>query len=71
VEEYTKEFEVLQFQVAMFNIGFDEMFFTSYFVNGLKEEIRGVVQSQFPGSVDKANMLARFKQQIHERQSSN
>jgi hypothetical protein len=32
VEEYTKEFEVVQFQVSMFNIEFDDMFFTAQYV---------------------------------------
>jgi hypothetical protein len=29
----------------MFNVGFDDLFFTSQFVNGLKDEIKGLVQS--------------------------
>jgi hypothetical protein len=67
VEEYTKEFEALQFQVTMFNPGLNDMFFTTHFVNGLKEEIKGTVQSQIPYSVDIANMLARIQQQILDR----
>jgi hypothetical protein len=35
VEEYTKAFQAIQFYVAMFNLGFDEMFFTTHYVNGL------------------------------------
>jgi hypothetical protein len=62
VEDYTKEFEALQFQVSIFNPGFDDLFFTSQFVSGLKEEIRGVVQAQPPDSVDKVSMLAKIQQ---------
>jgi hypothetical protein len=51
VEEYTKEFEAIQFQVSMFNSGFDKMFFTSHFVNGLKDDISVMVQSQIPKSM--------------------
>lgn len=43
VEEYTKEFEALRFQVSMHNPGYDEVFFASHFIKGLKEEIRAVV----------------------------
>jgi hypothetical protein len=46
VEDYTREFEVVQFQVSMFNSDSDDMFFTSHFVNGLKDENRNSVQSQ-------------------------
>jgi hypothetical protein len=27
----------------MFNLGFDEMFFATHFINGIKEDIRSVV----------------------------
>jgi hypothetical protein len=46
----------------MFNAGFDDMFFIPHFVNGLKDELRGVVQTQLLDSVDKASMLARIQQ---------
>jgi hypothetical protein len=62
VEDYTKKFEALQFQVTMFNLGLDDMFFTTHFVNGLREEIKGTVQSQIPDPVDRASMLARVQQ---------
>jgi hypothetical protein len=67
IEEYTKDFEALQFQVTMFNPALDDMFFTTLFVNGLKEEIRGSMQSHVPDSVDNASMLAQVQQQILER----
>jgi hypothetical protein len=61
VEDHTKEFEAIQFQVSMFNPGFDDLFFTSQFVTGLKDEIMGAVQAQLPDLVDKASMLARVQ----------
>jgi hypothetical protein len=70
VEDYTREFEALQFQVAMYNTRYDDMFFTSHFVNCLKEEIRGSVQSQLPESVDRASLLAKIHQHILDRQKS-
>jgi hypothetical protein len=47
VEDYTREFEAVQFQVSMFHIGFDEMFFTAQYVNGLKDEVRFAMQTQW------------------------
>ena len=32
----------------MYNTGFDEMFFVSQFLKGLKYDLRGAVQSQLP-----------------------
>jgi hypothetical protein len=51
----------------MFNPRFDELFFTSHFINGLKEEIKHVVQSQLPDTVDRAALLARIQQQALEK----
>jgi hypothetical protein len=67
VEDYIKEFEAIQYQVSMFNIGFDDLLFTSHFVNGLKDEIRGVVQAQLPDLVDRASPLARIQQQVVDK----
>jgi hypothetical protein len=55
-----REFEAVQFQVSKFNAGFDDMFFTLHYVNGLRDYIRGGIQSQLPDSVDKASLLARI-----------
>jgi hypothetical protein len=70
VEEYTKAFQTIQFQVAMFNPGFDEMFFTTHFVNGLKEEIMPVVQTHLLDYVDKAALLAKIQQQNLDKRRS-
>jgi hypothetical protein len=67
VEEYFREFQELQFQVSMHNEGYDDLFFASQFVNGLKEEIRYTVQSQVPETVDRAVLLAKIQQRIVER----
>jgi hypothetical protein len=51
----------MQFHAAMYNPGFDEMFFTAHFVNGLREEIKSVVQTHLPDSVDKATLMAKIQ----------
>jgi hypothetical protein len=67
VEEYFKDFQELQFQVSMHNEGYDDLFFASQFVNGLKEDIRYTVQSQVPETIDRAVLLAKIQQKIVER----
>lgn len=67
VEEYTKDFESMRFQVEMHNPGFDEIFFVSQFVRGLKDELRSQVQSQAPESVDRASYLAKIQQHVLEK----
>jgi hypothetical protein len=54
----------------MFNAGFDDIFFTSHFVNGLGDDIRGGVQSQLCDSMDISSLLACIQQQIVERSKS-
>lgn len=49
----------------MHNEGYDDLFFASPFVNGMKEEIRDVVQ--VPTNVDRALLLAKIQQRIHSR----
>ena len=46
VEQYAADFENLQYEICMHHEGFDDLFFVSQFVKGLKYEIGAVVQSQ-------------------------
>jgi hypothetical protein len=66
-EEYIRDFQSIQFQISMFNSEFDEMFFVSHFVNDLRDDIKHVVQTQLPDTVDKANLLAQIRQQALSR----
>jgi hypothetical protein len=67
VEEYTAQFESLQFDVAMHNTAYDELFFVNHFTRGLKPEIRDAVQSQVPDTMHRAIMLARIHQRVLDR----
>jgi hypothetical protein len=67
IEDYTKKFEAIQFQVSMFNTCFDDMFFTSHYVNGLRDDIKNLVQPQLPDSMDRASILAQLQQHVLER----
>ena len=44
VEEYAIAFENLQFEICMHNDGFDDMFFVSQFIQGLKSDISAGVR---------------------------
>ena len=46
VEDYTTQFQSLQYAVTMHNASYDEMFFTPQYIRGLKEEIRAAVEPQ-------------------------
>lgn len=67
VEEYVTAFENLQFQITMHNQQWDEVFFVTQFVRGLKPDIRGVVQGQDPTTMARAISLARIQQQVLEK----
>ena len=64
VEEYAIAFENMQFEICMHNDGFDDMFFVSQFIQGLKYDISAGVQAQVPKDVDEAKMLAKIQQQL-------
>jgi len=67
VEEYVSEFEALQYQVAMHDLGMGDTYFVSQFIKGLKPEIRYSVQGQVPGTMEKAVMLAKIQQSIQDK----
>ena len=67
VEDFVTEFESLQYQVCMHNHGYDEEFFVSQFLKGLKNDIRAAVQIQVPDKMTKAVMLAKIQQKILDR----
>uniref|UniRef100_A0ACD5TPE7 Uncharacterized protein n=1 Tax=Avena sativa TaxID=4498 RepID=A0ACD5TPE7_AVESA len=58
VEEYQAHFEELSYQIAIQNPNYDEQFYVSQFIRGLKSEIRAVVESQVPETVERAILLA-------------
>lgn len=67
VEEYTTQFQALQYDVTMHNSNYDEMFFTPQYMRGLREEIRSTVEPQMPQTVLKASTIARIQQGMLER----
>jgi hypothetical protein len=51
----------------MHNSNHDELFFASKYVDGLKEEIKAVVEPQVPVTVDRAALIAKIQQRTLER----
>jgi hypothetical protein len=64
VQEYQLQFESLCYQISMQNPHYDEQFFVSQFIRGLKPEIRGVVEAQLPDSVERAILLAVVQEEV-------
>ena len=67
VEQYATAFENLQFEICMHHDGYDDLFFVSQFIKGLKYEIAAAVQSQLPPTLDRAILLAKVQQQVLEK----
>ena len=51
----------------MHNPHYDDMFFTPHYIRGLKEEIRGTVESQMSTTVHQALVIAKIQQGVHDR----
>jgi len=51
VEEYTTQFKFLLFDVTMHGCTYDDLFFATHYVRGLREDIRAVVEPQQPPTV--------------------
>jgi hypothetical protein len=67
VEDYTIAFHSLQYDIAMHGGQYDDLFLASTYVNGLKEEIRAIVEPQVPTTVDRTVTIAKIQQRVIER----
>jgi hypothetical protein len=71
VDKYFYEFQELQFQLCMHNERYDDLFFASQFVNGLKEDLKYTVQAQVLDIIERAVSLAKIQQKIVEGEKGN
>ena len=46
---------------------FDELFFATTYVTGLKEDIKAIVEPQVPTTVERAAIIAKIQQRVLER----
>ena len=55
-------FQALQYNITMHNSHYDEVFFASAYVAGLKDDIRAAVEPHVPLIVDRAALIAKIQQ---------
>jgi hypothetical protein len=67
VVEYAGEFEALQYQITMHDLGMGDVYFISQFIKGLKPELRYQVQGQVPTILERAVRLAEIQETIQEK----
>ncbi|WVZ94909.1 hypothetical protein U9M48_040738 [Paspalum notatum var. saurae] len=69
VEEYVDAFETLQYQVSLHNGHMGDLYFVAQFIRGLKPDLRFGVQAQAPETMERAIMLAKIQQELHDKNS--
>lgn len=67
LDTYISAFEDLQYKLMMHNTGFDDLFFVTQFIKGLKLDIACVVQSHIPETMERAILLAKIQQQVLDK----
>ncbi|XP_066317156.1 uncharacterized protein [Miscanthus floridulus] len=63
VDDYQAEFEKLAQGILLYNSNYDDTYFVTRFVAGLKEEIRSVITLHRPKDVDTASALALHQEE--------
>ena len=64
------EFEKLSQGILLYNSGYDDTYFVTRFVAGLKEEIRSVIALHRPRDVDTASALALLQEEELAREKN-
>lgn len=67
VDSYAQEFEDKHYQVCMHHMCYDELFFVSQFIKGLKVELQGPVLAQVPTNLECAVLLAQIQEKVQEQ----
>lgn len=70
VAEYQAKFEQLSHGILQYNESYDDTYFVTRFVGGLKEEIRAAIALHRPPDVDSASALALLQEQEIENARS-
>jgi hypothetical protein len=63
VQEYHVRFEQLAHQLLLYNAQYDDVYFVTRFMGGLKEEIRAPIALHQPKNVDTASALALLQEE--------
>lgn len=64
VDEYYTKFEELMHKVLIYNRAFDDTYFVTKFMGGLKTEIKAAIKLHKPRSVDAALSLAKTQEEL-------
>lgn len=64
VAEYHEEFEKLAHAILLYNPAYDDTFFVTRFLEGLKEEVRSVIALHRPKDVMEASSLALMQEEV-------
>jgi len=67
MEDYTAAYQGFRFDITMHNYHYDDMFFTTHYIIGLKDDMRAIVEPHMPSTVDKASLIAKIQQGVLER----
>jgi hypothetical protein len=59
VDEYYRQFQALMYLVTMHNPHYDEHFFVTQFIKGLKHDLHPMVEAQVPDTVERTVLLSR------------
>jgi hypothetical protein len=63
VTDYQHHFEELAHGIILYNPAFDDTYLVTYFLEGLKEEIRAAITLHRPKDVDIASALALLQEE--------
>jgi hypothetical protein len=63
VSDYQAQFEKLVHGLLLYNNSYDDLYFISHFVAGLKEDIRAMIALHRPQDVDTASALALLQEE--------
>jgi hypothetical protein len=64
VDDYAHKFEEHMHKILVYNHSYDETLFVNRFIEGLKPEIRSVIQLHQPSTVDLAFSLAQTQEAL-------
>jgi uncharacterized protein YihD (DUF1040 family) len=71
VAEYQHQFEQLTHGILLYNLAYDDVYFITRFVAGLKEEIRAAITLHQPQDVDTASALALLQEELNVSKNKN
>ena len=66
MEKYYQKFEAIRHQILVYNKHYDEAFFVTKFISGLKKDIQRAIRLHNPRTVDAVLVLAEIQEEMME-----